>query len=397
MNGGLILLSALLSVLALRALMALFNLLLAPRLDAPPAHAQSPVNPMPPQALSLLIPARNERHALSENLPGLVDSLSSEPELQGRKLEILILDDESTDGMSEWLEGWISENSRTVRFPIRRLVGKPLPPGWVGKNWACHQLSQEAHGDLLVFLDADVRATGRAVRFTCQWMERARWDVLTALPHQRMGSWTELAVLPLIMHLPILTLVPLRLLPRIRGPRCIVANGQWLALTRQAYQLSGGHAGVRTSAVEDMALIRALKSRAPDSRSGAVLAPRELSVRMYSGWESLRDGFTKNLYPLLGNRPAPVVILTCLWLATDALPWALAALQLTYAPLVLLISLRLMASIAFRMSLGAALGSLFLHPLGVILCLRILWRSARAKRLGGLNWKGRTLPSSRLA
>src|SRR5690606_308694 len=112
---------------------------------------------------------------------------------------------------------------------LRLLRGRPLPAGWLGKSWACHQLAEAARGEVLVFCDADVTVHPGALPRTIAAMERAEAGALTALPRQRLGTWAESAVVPLVAHLPVLALLPLPLVPRVRAPSLSMANGQWLA------------------------------------------------------------------------------------------------------------------------------------------------------------------------
>ena len=86
---------------------------------------------------SLLIPARDEEDNLRRHLPRLLA-------LRGARVEVLILDDHSRDGTARVAAAF----ARGAPFPVRVLSGAPLPPGWLGKNWACHQLSQAARGEL---------------------------------------------------------------------------------------------------------------------------------------------------------------------------------------------------------------------------------------------------------
>jgi glycosyltransferase involved in cell wall biosynthesis len=84
------------------------------------------------------VPARDEAAVLSETLPTWL--------AQGAD-ELCVLDDGSTDATPRLL---------AAAAGVRVLRGAPLPPGWTGKNWACHQLGEAATGDVLVFTDADV-------------------------------------------------------------------------------------------------------------------------------------------------------------------------------------------------------------------------------------------------
>ena len=93
--------------------------------------------------ISVLVPARNEEG----NIKDCLDSLLSQeyPDFQ-----VIVLDDNSTDRTWEILSELAKNNNK-----LSIIKGKPLPPGWFGKHWACHQLAENAEGDLILFTDAD--------------------------------------------------------------------------------------------------------------------------------------------------------------------------------------------------------------------------------------------------
>ncbi len=354
-------------VLTLMVGIALWNLATAPRLELAGA-------PLSRREVSLLVPARNEEENLRATMPALLA-------LDYPELEILVLDDVSDDGTAALVQRYAERSPGRVRL----LRGRPLPSGWLGKNWACHQLAEAAAGEVLIFCDADVTVSSDAVTRTVALMDSAEAGVLTAFPRQRFGSWTEAAVVPLVTQLPVLTMLPLSLVPRTRAPSLAVGNGQWLAFTRAAYRAAGGHAGVRGDIVEDVALARAAK-RAGE-RLVAATARDTLEVRMYHGGPAVREGFSKNLYALVGGRSLPFAAAVAAFMLAGIYPWVGAMFGLAYAafPLLLLTVVRLCGLRFF----GSPLRSLLLHPVGAVLLLSIAFVSWRGARRGTLRWKGR--------
>lgn len=338
---------------------SLYNLVTAIRLEVPRKQTVQPLAKLR-KRVSLLIPVRNE----AQNLPALVRCLG---QIDYSPLEILILDDESTDDSYRILQssGYVA------------LRGRPTPSGWVGKNWACHQLTEAAKGDLLLFCDADVTITPRAVADTVNRMEEYHTKALTALPRQLMQSWSEKAVIPLVMHQSVVGTLPLNLLHRLSSPSLLVCNGQWLCIDRAAYFSVGGHQRVKDSFVEDMALGRELK------RAGypllTVVAARSLEVRMYKDWPALKEGFTKNLYPLMGGN-LPLFSL-CLLLFVYANGVSL----LSLTGFLLLLLNRLIVARLFRTSAGSVL----FHPIGLVTVLYLSICSLAKTKWGAISWKGR--------
>ncbi len=90
--------------------------------------------------VSVLIPARNERQRIAPLLRSLHEQTLP-------PYEVLVIDDHSVDDTAALAR----ELGATV------IPGQALPKGWTGKTWACWQAAEKATGDLLVFLDADVR------------------------------------------------------------------------------------------------------------------------------------------------------------------------------------------------------------------------------------------------
>ncbi|HLC29347.1 MAG TPA: glycosyltransferase family A protein, partial [Dehalococcoidia bacterium] len=120
--------------------------LLRYRLVPPPADKSGPGD-----LVSVIIPARNEE----SNIRGCLESVLAQTY---RPLEIIVVDDNSTDGT-----GRILAEMAELHPELSVVQGEPLPPGWVGKNHALTQGVARAHGQWLAFLDADTRMGPEAV------------------------------------------------------------------------------------------------------------------------------------------------------------------------------------------------------------------------------------------
>jgi chlorobactene glucosyltransferase len=355
-------------------LVAWYNLLTAPRLHH---YGQPPRLP----GVSVLVPARNEAAHLPVTLPLLL--ASDYPDL-----EILVLDDESTDGTAAIVETLATLHPGRIRL----LRGTPPPEGWLGKNWACEQLARAAGGEVLLFCDADVRVSPAAVRRTVAALLAERADIVTALPAQELRGASITAAVPLVMHVAIAATLPLALLPRLRHPSTALANGQWLALRRVLHMRLGGHGAVRGEVVEDIALAR--HARRLGARIVAVVADRDVRTAMYADPAAMRAGFGKNLYGIAGGRPIRFLAVLALFLFTMLGPLVLPLFDprpLALLPLGLLVAVRLAVAGTFHHGILPVL----LHPFGTLLIAGIAVASARAVRSGRVGWKGRNVAPQR--
>src|ERR1700761_5939182 len=187
-----------------------------------------------PETISVLIPARNEERVLGESLGSLLRS-------RGLKLEILVLDDGSTDRTADIVRAFAAQDPR-----VRLLSGVPLPPDWNGKQHACHVLAQQASSDVLCFLDADVRLAPEALVSMTAFLQRTGADLVSGFPRQVTRTPLEYLLLPLI-HFVLLSYLPLAAMRAFRAPGFAVGCGQFLMARRAAYRACGGHTAIRAT------------------------------------------------------------------------------------------------------------------------------------------------------
>lgn len=257
--------------------------------------------------LTVIVPARDEAANIARCLASLTMQLYP-PD----RLAVIVVDDDSTDATAEIVESVMrsAANVRLVRSP-------PLPPGWKGKVNACCAgvEAMPADTEWLCFLDADMCAAPDLLHSAVRAAQSRRLDLLSLAPSQELRSFSERLIIPCGLFLLSFT----QDLKRIQAPGSgdAVATGQFMLLPRRAYEAAGGFAAVRTSIVEDVEFARLIKRR-----GGHVLlldGSKQLSTRMYTGWDTLWPGIAKNLVHMLGGvKPTlvtAVIALTMAWTA----------------------------------------------------------------------------------
>lgn len=257
-------------------LVLLYNYFTAPRLTL--KNNSGTTEP----SLSILIPARNEDKNIGTCLNCLINS-------SYKNLEIIVLDDDSTDQTFKIVSELKNKYSK-----IDLIIGKPLPDDWLGKNWACYQLAQNAKGELLLFLDADVQITNQALSSAVQTFLDKKVKLLSVFPTQKIKSIGEWLVVPLMDWL-LLTFLPLKKIYTSKEPLLAAANGQFILFDTETYYKLGGHKAVRHNIVEDMALVKIFKSEG--IRVITLLGNDLIKCRMYTDLRTAISGYTKNFYP----------------------------------------------------------------------------------------------------
>lgn len=303
---------------------------------------------------SVLIPARNEAHNLVHLIPSLLNS-------NYKAFEILLLNDGSED-QTEQVALRLLEKSQ---IPYRVIAGKKWHSdlGISGKNYACQQLAEMARGEILIFCDADITISPDTVQRTLTLIQQnPKVSGMSGLPKIKSNGFFENLVFPWIMQIPLMVSLPLGFAWRFPLTSMQLANGQWLAIRRSAYKKIGGHKALGTAILEDMQLAKNLVHQ---SLGGLipVLAAKDITVKMYSDWNSMVRGFSKNLILIFGGKPIP--FMTLLTLVNFVFLFPLSFLNVSLGQVVLGVStlfvLRITTAILFGNPIRMALLQFIFH------------------------------------
>ena len=330
----------------------------------------------------MIVPARNEELCLGRCLESLVGQ-------QDLKFEVLVVDDGSSDRTRAIAES----------FPqVQVMDGGPLPQGWTGKNHAAWQGAQRARGRWLLFTDADTAHESGSLAAAVAEAEQHGAAMLSYSPRQEVGSVWERALMPVIFAELAATYPP----SKVCDPKSAVAaaNGQYLMISRQAYEAIGGHRAVAGALLEDVALARRVK------QSGRGLRFRyggdAVRTRMYRNFGQMWEGWTKNL-ALLFPHPVRLAVLRGLefLILAGAFLVALGTFWFDFGGAMLALLVLAVTWIAFlgrirRAHFGAWENGLAVF--GLPLFAALLVRSQRHHRVRrSVEWKGRTYPQAAAA
>lgn len=326
------------------------------------------------ERVSVLVPARDEARRIGPT----IDSLLAQQGVVD--LEILVLDDCSTDGTGEEVKARADGDPR-----LTVLSGSPLPAGWLGKPHACAQLSAASTGSVLCFVDADVTLAPTAVAAATQLLRSSGLAAISPYPRQRADGIGPRLVQPII-EWSWLTTLPLGVAERSPRPSLAAATGQFFVVDREAYLAAGGHGAVATAVLDDVELLRAIKRSG--GRGVAVDGSMHAQCRMYESWPDLRDGYTKSLWTAFGGRAGSAGVV--------------AGLTLTYVlpPLAGLLTGSAIGWLGYGAAvLGRAvvahqtgqrvLPDVVAHPVSILVVDYLVIESWRRHRRGSLTWKGR--------
>jgi hypothetical protein len=347
----------------LRLLVAAFNYFSRPILP----NGEPQVSPL----VSVLIPARNEENTIGRLLS----------DLQGQtyqNLEVIVYNDQSTDKTLQV----INEHSLKDRR-VRAINGISLPEGWIGKNHACHCLAQNAKGEYIIFLDADVRLGNQLIANGLHYMLKNRLSLLTLFPKQQFGGLGERITVPLMQWI-LLTLLPLKLVMWSKRSSLSAANGQMMMFEASSYKRNRWHERFKGNPVEDILIGRATKRER--LRMATLLGTNDITCRMYTSYREAVVGFSKNVCQFFGgNRKVMLAFAAVTTLNPFVIVWLLPF------PFVFLYFFSVILS---RMMVGALceqslVKSVLLMPLQQVAFLHIVYKSYRLHKGSTMQWKGR--------
>ena len=339
------------------------------------------------ELVTCCIPARNEEGNLEACILSL---LSGDHEA----IEILVYDDESTDGTSEILARMMADDPR-----IRSVPTRPLPAGHNGKQHACQRMGEAARGEWVLFTDADVRFESGWLRRTLAVVRgRERLGLISAFPHELTRSIGEALFVPMI-HVLLLGYLPMGGMRKTLQPEASAGCGQFLFARHTAWKESGGHDAFHDSMHDGIKMPRSFRSHGwqTDLIDGTDLA----RCRMYRGFVESFHGFAKNGYEGLGSIWI-LLLITVIHLIGHLLPWVVViysvstgdwlpvATPISIAAIVMMLGMRIALAIRYRQ---APVGP-FLHPVAVIATTIMQWWSLFAHLRGTRSWRGRTFTAT---
>lgn len=350
-----------------------------------------PTNPpFQPPLISVCVPARNEER----NIRVCIESILAQ---DYGNFEVIVLDDRSTDGTLEILRHIAAENDK-----LTILSGSDLPKGWAGKPHALFQASAAARGEWLCFVDADTFLSPNALSACYTKARNTSADMFTIMTFQILGSFWEKVVMPIVMSALSVGFSP----RKVNDPNSkdAIANGQFIMIKRSVYDAIGGHEGVKDQIVEDKAIAEQVKWNG--YRLVVANGYSVARTRMYTSLPEMWEGWTKNIYLGLRDRPS------LMWLGVfGAFILLVAALVLPGWPLLgifwysrgggwlaigvvvqafILWAIVLYARARVAKGMGISRGYAFTLPLGAAVFAAMMFTSTWRVLSGrGVSWKGR--------
>ena len=325
--------------------------------------------------VAILIPARDEENSITSAVKSVLDQ-----ELLDQ-FEVVVLNDGSTDATAEKL-------SALTHPKLRVINGEPeLPQDWLGKNWACHRLSENVDADFLVFIDSDVTLEPLAVASAINALTENNLHLVSPYPRQLAPTLLARIVQPLLQW-SWLTTVPLRTTRLSLRSSLAVANGQFLVCRADSYAASGGHKEIKSEILDDIELLRSFYRH---GFTGCVIDGSDIATcKMYETNQDLISGYAKSLWNAFGG-PIGSLFVNTFFLFVYIFP--LTGLFTGQIPLALLglISGIVGRLISAKTSSGRLLPDSLLHPIS-ILAFSLLNLVSWWRHLMGTNtWKPRDL------
>lgn len=356
---------AILGFLGVRLLVATVNLLTRQWLPTGNACSNAKV--------SVLIPARNEAH----NIRHLLDGLLAQ---DYQSWEAIVYDDLSEDNTADIV---LSHQQKDAR--IRLVRGTGLPPGWLGKNFACHQLAKHATGEYLLFIDADVRLGKTLINDAVAHFEKHELELLSIFPQQIMVSWGEKVSIP-IMNWVLVSLLPLILTRISANPAFAAANGQHMLFKAATYRPMQFHERFKNHAVEDISIAKYMKHH--KLRTHTLLSNGQIKCRMYGSLKEAIGGFSKNVLAFFGN--SILLSILMLLITTLGIIPVYLALGTTATLAYLAASLLLRALVAFISKQNVLINTILAPVQQIVFCIMII-KAIYNRHTRKNTWKGRVI------
>jgi chlorobactene glucosyltransferase len=331
--------------------------------------------------VSILLPARNEEKRIKVCLESLAKQ--DYPDY-----EVIVLNNSDDDT-------WEVANEVADRYPFIKVVqGLPQPQDWAGKNFACHQLSQLASGEWLLFVDADTIHEPDMLKGTISLAVNNNVSLLSGFSHQITTSFAQTVIVPAFYFI-LLCWVPFWLPVKNNQRKPNFAIGQFMLFSRSEYDRIGGHELIKNRLLDDVWL--AIETGKAGGKVVTADLSSVVSCHMYETVGDMWNGFGKSIYSVIGISQIGILLAmaigVCLWVFPFVNLWNqwgahwaggafLNFIILTQVTMILVT--RLMTD----MQTNASCYSTLFHPIGIIFYVfEVIFMSIRHIAGGGVKWK----------
>jgi glycosyltransferase involved in cell wall biosynthesis len=341
--------------------------------------------------LSVIVPACNEEAAIEQTLRSLIGSrgLGS----TGIRLEILAVDDRSTDRTGERMDAVASE-ARGSAHELVVIHNAELPPGWLGKPHALELGVRHARAQWLLFTDADVTFAPEVLALALRHAIAEKADHLVLLPSLIREGIGESAMQGTIQALALWSMRPWKV--RDAGVRDFLGVGGFALIRAEVLQGIGGLDRLRMEVIEDLSLGYLVKHSG--YRSTVALGLGLVKVRWLRGFFGIVGNIEKNGFAAFRYR-VWLAAAACFGLAMQAaVPlvgmafgrWGVAAGLLTYAGIALSFHANR------RLNGVSPLAAALFAPCVVVLAWAFLRSTVLTLARDGVDWRGTHYPLNEL-
>ena len=245
-----------------------------------------------------------------------------------------------------------------------------------------------------MFIDADTKLEKNALSGIISFTEKYNPDLVSLMPKEEAGTFWEKITIPML-HFTVLTLLPMPLVEHTKKESLTMSNGQFMFFKKSFYEFIGGHESLKNKIVEDVWLGRKVK------KSGGKLIFANgtdiISCRMYTSYNEIVEGFSKNIFPGLSFSFFGLVFVVLMYSSLYLLPFLLILISYIFSVngliyinlinIIIPVLIRIIQSFKFKLSAEYSL----LHFFSVIMILKLAIKSYKVySRKGGAVWKSRT-------
>jgi len=336
-------------------------------------------------SVSVVIPARNEGRTIGACIRSVLAQ-------SFEQYEIIVVDDGSTDNTAQ-----VVSDIALTEPSVKLIKSRELPPHWFGKPYAQYQALQHARGKYLLFLDADVILTRRALAMFLSAAKQRGTGIISMLPFLSTDNFWENLVTPFI-YFHLYLFFPSYAMNWPWEPLVAHAHNRCFMMERNAYKKIGGHSRASETVREAQVMAREAKTR---GEKIALLSGESLCrVRPYGPPPELWEGLIRHHITTASRSAVLSVSFTVFYFILFILPWlqivsyllgdtyTLFGLMVPIVNVLLGIILYITAAGRYGLTLGRAL----LVPLGATAWIVTIFRAiGRISGTGTIQWKGRTI------